>query len=87
MTHLGDETRVLRASVRLFDAKAKRAEVFLLICEEFGIGICITYSPVQRRNRRSFGAFRGRERKEARARGEKPGQKEGRERGGEEGRR
>lgn len=40
---------VLRASVRLFDAKAKCAEVFLLICEEFGIGICVTYSPVQRR--------------------------------------
>lgn len=44
-----DSRDVLRASVRLFDAKAKCAEVFLLICEEFGIGICVTYSLVQRR--------------------------------------
>lgn len=25
-----------------------------MICEEFGIGICVTYSPVQRSNRGSF---------------------------------
>lgn len=78
---------VPRASVRLFDAKANRAEVFLLICEEFGIGICVTYSPVQRRGLvgpRAVGAFRGRERKEAKEAREQRERSPGRRKEGNE---
>lgn len=66
MTHL-DETSCVRAYDYLM-RRQKRAEVFLLIREEFGIGIYVMYSPGQKKKPmgpRAVGAFRGRERKEA----------------------
>lgn len=48
MTHLGDEASYEQA----YDYLMRRQNVpkySLLICEEFGIGICVTYSQVQRR--------------------------------------